>query len=490
MRLLSRCLFTGGTLFLLCAQSVLATTAHPLLSPYPGASDYSKKHLDYSHFDLPTGMPAPGSTDVPTKAVLGDLSQIFYTLQGVSTYKAFKNYQQAVATLGFTVLFACEGEQCGDENASRAFGNALSPSGAVYNYYRNPYILIAEGKGNKGKIHLALFFGGYDSESAILQVIVEEEPLDTGLLTINASYLQNQPGATEASTTAPNDLHRDHPLISRYPGARIYQDKTTDFAPYNLPVALGQPDLAITTRALTGDLSQITYNIDKVSTLKVAENYRAALAAAGFTLDFECALAACGNESQARQLGGLLASSGSVYNDYRQPYFFAAHKNARKGPVYVSLFIGGLDEQVSVQQVIMEVEALDTGLVTVSAESLKRDLEETGKASIYGIHFDTGLATIRPESADTLAEITKLLTQMPALKLYVVGHTDDTGELGHNQALSAQRADAVVKALTERGIGPDRLLSFGAGPYAPVASNNQDAGKARNRRVELVRRLK
>jgi outer membrane protein OmpA-like peptidoglycan-associated protein len=106
---------------------------------------------------------------------------------------------------------------------------------------------------------------------------------------------------------------------------------------------------------------------------------------------------------------------------------------------------------------------------------------------VPGILFDTGKATLRPESDAALAECAKLLAQSPALKVYVVGHTDNQGGLASNLALSAARADAVVKALVGRfKVAAARLAPYGAGPYAPVAANTTDDGRARNRRVELV----
>ena len=112
---------------------------------------------------------------------------------------------------------------------------------------------------------------------------------------------------------------------------------------------------------------------------------------------------------------------------------------------------------------------------------------DTGKAAVYGIYFDTGKAEIKPESEPALKEIAKLLQADPKLKLYVVGHTDNSGGLDYNMKLSKDRADAVVKALTGKyGIAASRLSAFGVGPLAPVASNQTEEGRAKNRRVELV----
>jgi outer membrane protein OmpA-like peptidoglycan-associated protein len=86
--------------------------------------------------------------------------------------------------------------------------------------------------------------------------------------------------------------------------------------------------------------------------------------------------------------------------------------------------------------------------------------------------------------------ISRLLVADGSLKLYIVGHTDDTGSPSHNLDLSKRRAKAVVQELMSKyGVAEDRLAAFGAGPYVPMASNDSETGKAKNRRVELVKRL-
>jgi outer membrane protein OmpA-like peptidoglycan-associated protein len=125
--------------------------------------------------------------------------------------------------------------------------------------------------------------------------------------------------------------------------------------------------------------------------------------------------------------------------------------------------------------------------VAMDANAMASDIGETGRVAVYGIHFDTGKSELKPDSAPALDEIAKLLKAKPELRLYVVGHTDMVADLATNLALSQARAQAVVKALVgQQGIAATRLIAFGAGPYAPVASNKTDDGRARNRRVELV----
>ena len=126
--------------------------------------------------------------------------------------------------------------------------------------------------------------------------------------------------------------------------------------------------------------------------------------------------------------------------------------------------------------------------IVANAEALANDLKNTGHSSVYGIYFDTGKSEIKPESGQAIGEIAKLLKSDTGLKIHVVGHTDNVGGMDANMKLSRDRADAVVQALVrDHGIAASRLNSFGAGPYAPVASNDTDAGKAKNRRVELVK---
>jgi outer membrane protein OmpA-like peptidoglycan-associated protein len=107
---------------------------------------------------------------------------------------------------------------------------------------------------------------------------------------------------------------------------------------------------------------------------------------------------------------------------------------------------------------------------------------------VPGIFFDTGKSELKPESDSAVAEVAKLLKADPALKVYVVGHTDNVASLDLNLKLSQARAESVVHALVSKHeIAAARLTGRGVGPLTPVASNDNEEGRARNRRVELVR---
>ena len=125
--------------------------------------------------------------------------------------------------------------------------------------------------------------------------------------------------------------------------------------------------------------------------------------------------------------------------------------------------------------------------VTANADALGSGLAATGHVEVPGIFFDFNKAEIKPESRPALEQVAKLLKGTPSLKVWVVGHTDWVGSAETNTALSNARAAAVVRALTTQfGIDPTRLAPQGVGPYAPVATNSTDEGRAKNRRVELV----
>jgi outer membrane protein OmpA-like peptidoglycan-associated protein len=182
------------------------------------------------------------------------------------------------------------------------------------------------------------------------------------------------------------------------------------------------------------------------------------------------------------------------YDDYWGPDHgidYVSAKLARpEGDVYVSLLVDdqGGNGRPNVELYVIEMKPMESDLITVDAASLANDINRTGHASVYGIYFDTGKADIKPESDATLKEIAKLLQGDAKLKLYVVGHTDSQGSLDLNMDLSRRRAEAVLAALTTKYAVPAaRLRAYGSGPYAPVASNDSEDGRAKNRRVELVK---
>lgn len=136
--------------------------------------------------------------------------------------------------------------------------------------------------------------------------------------------------------------------------------------------------------------------------------------------------------------------------------------------------------------VVLEKQTMKQSVGFLDATAMKQAIDAKGRVALQ-INFDLDKATIRPDAQPTLAEIAKLLELDPALKLSIDGHTDSSGDSAHNRSLSTARARSVLGALVGLGIDPVRLKSRGFGPDKPVADNATDAGRAKNRRVELVK---
>ena len=136
--------------------------------------------------------------------------------------------------------------------------------------------------------------------------------------------------------------------------------------------------------------------------------------------------------------------------------------------------------------VTLEEKAMEQSVGLLKAEAMKAALDAKGHVALY-INFDTDKAVLRNDATPVVGEIARLLRTDPALKLSIEGHTDDSGDAARNKALSQRRAEAVVKALTQSGIAGARLRAAGFGAAKPIADNATDEGRARNRRVELVK---
>jgi outer membrane protein OmpA-like peptidoglycan-associated protein len=463
---------------------------YPMFSAYPNADREYARMTDYEQISLPLSTVNTNNPVAFTPLILvGDVYKHTYEIENVSSLKVFENYQVAAKQGGFKVLYTCALEACGNDNQAKDLGAILSVSNNVYNSYRNPYYWIGEKTTSKGKLIAAWFIGAYDTEVTVQQVIVETEPLETDLIKVNADYANPSAGMTKTESLSEEEKAKDHPMLTRYPGAKLGYVRKTDTETTEIPLAKNAASQG--PLKLTGDLYRHLYEIDNISTLKVYENYKNALTKAGFSFLSQCELTQCGNDEEAKKLGAKVSINNNVYNNYAKPYYLLAKKVVSDRNVYIALFIGAYDTDVALQQVILEEKSVQTGLINVNADELKQQIDADGKALIYGIYFDTGNARIKPESKPTLDAIAELLKNNPTLLLYVVGHTDDTGSVASNLDLSKQRAKSVVEVLISGyQIAVSRLQAEGVGPYAPASNNTSDAGKQKNRRVELVKRLK
>ncbi len=118
--------------------------------------------------------------------------------------------------------------------------------------------------------------------------------------------------------------------------------------------------------------------------------------------------------------------------------------------------------------------------------SIKDAIAKDGKIPLYGIVFDTDKSVIKPESDKELTVLLTYLKENSTVNIFVVGHTDNTGDFAHNMKLSKDRAAAVVSYLVSKGISQSRLNADGVGPLCPVTTNKDEEGRKKNRRVEIV----
>lgn len=248
--------------------------------------------------------------------------------------------------------------------------------------------------------------------------------------------------------------HRDPELLSRMPNyylssASSVREKEFDF--YNFQVKIREHE------RVEGRWRRYHYYVDRSATarasaLQIIRNYQAAVTKLGGTVVFE----------------GPYKTTLRLQKD-AQDLWIEVAPNA--GTEYTLTIV---ERQAMKQDVVANAEAFQQGLAA------------TGHVEVPGIFFDTAKADIKPESEPALKEVVKLLQANGALRVWVVGHTDNVGTAQSNVTLSNARADSVVKALVQMGIDAKRLAPHGAGPYAPVASNTTEDGRAKNRRVELV----
>lgn len=307
---------------------------------------------------------------------------------------------------------------------------------------------------------------------------------------------------------------KDHPLIKRFASSSIVLYDTKRFDSVDIPVdtfvkynqTSRQREFVKAPITAEGARTRIWYEAKgETSSLEVFRNYLNELTASGFTVLYDSS-----KDSKAGKWNGYLLPFGFAGNKLatsRSEFvMYSARTNSlntlsakreKDGQTtYLHLTVVQWDQDNKVFKAskgtyaaldIVDVGAMTQNMVTVSASDMSKAIASTGRVALYGILFDTGKADIKPESKAAMTEIAALLSAEPNLKLRVVGHTDNQGSLDSNIALSKRRAESVNAALASQyGVASQRLSAFGVADLAPVASNKDEQGRAKNRRVELV----
>lgn len=270
----------------------------------------------------------------------------------------------------------------------------------------------------------------------------------------------------------------DHPLISSYPGSTVASKEAEDFARY--PLVTGLADLEFVSQDVEGTLTRLRYHSPADRSVdEIFANYEQALLAAGLTEIWRCADDACGPAFAAARWNRF----NQTINLGKDSRYLAGRLQTGSGEAYVVVAVAPQQHQIT----IIEVQAMEDGLITIDPDALGDELDLYGHVAIPGVFFETGSAVLTAESDIALAAMAEILAKRPEIAVWVVGHTDWTGGFDMNLDLSDARAKSVVAALIERhGIEAERLAGHGVGPLAPAASNANDPGRAANRRVELV----
>lgn len=305
----------------------------------------------------------------------------------------------------------------------------------------------------------------------------------------------------------------DHPLVKRFTGSWLAGQQVSEWDAAAVPAA---PELHKTDRYRFRDLVELEGKVTRLlyvaprgkAALEVWRNYEQALTQAGlrkrFTCERDCSDLYFAWNRQLEPTKGFNWAKGDIDTPSGSRYSLSSALSPDQGRMLVGtlgkpgqeatvLLYSGLAANASTGLVatylqIVEPRAMASGQVSVDPAALQAGLVAQGRVTLTGLFFDTGRTELKPESRAQLDAMAELLKAQPALKAWIVGHTDNVGGLDANEKLSLARAQAVVTALTAAPYKIDarRLVPKGLASLAPVAGNGDEAGRAKNRRVELV----
>lgn len=253
---------------------------------------------------------------------------------------------------------------------------------------------------------------------------------------------------------------KDTPYFSGMPNFIIYDAEDIDFDSYNF---FNGKNCTM----VEGKKFKRTYTIkegaEKASVIQISRNYANAVRNAGGTVLFEGAPqnAECADNNGLQMMVGKFVKDGSE--------LWVEVATLAGDDYYLTVILKELMKQE----------------ITASAmfEALNRD----GRIALY-INFDTGKSAVKAESKPIIEQIVQMLKENSDLKLSVEGHTDNVGNPKSNKTLSEERAKSVVAAIIDHGISRERLSALGYGQDKPIADNGTEDGRAKNRRVELVKK--
>ena len=308
---------------------------------------------------------------------------------------------------------------------------------------------------------------------------------------------------TSAAQDLPNS--KDPAGMKRYEGSEVIGYRAPRFDEYLLPLGPPtslNPPAYEKSKPVEGQVSYYTYLAPSGrSPAELFRNYQQEFRRLGIEIQYE---------KNAGQLGDFGSTFDKIDNDCDLAQILTydgADERLMVGqsrdakPSYYMVFVTAYNDGVIpdrlqgrvekgralAQLVVISPDVLEKKMAFLNADDMKRSIHDSGEVAVYGLYFDTDKDSIKSESQSALAEIAKLLKSEPSLRLHIVGHTDNQGKPDYNLDLSHRRATSVVAELSSKyGVSANRLDAFGCGMYSPIASNEAELGRAKNRRVELV----
>lgn len=299
----------------------------------------------------------------------------------------------------------------------------------------------------------------------------------------------------------------DHPDFPRISGAII---AGYDYSAFDEGAYLVESGEEVVLNYAAGEVTRILYRIPVGGSSRAAFlNYQEAFENLGdFKTIYSCRRGSCerkiGNDyiwTPENEFDTNVEDIDTYFFEYANnqasPVYLVGEIEAKTGMYFVSVyaaevpetnrrFTGG--ETIVVFQAI-KTEAFESDLEVVVADEIGSEIINSGFVTLTGLFFETDEDVLQAESKPALDEIARFLTSSPDIDVYIVGHTDNVGDVTYNQDLSRRRALSIATSLTnEYGIDVSRMVPLGAGLAAPVATNRTEDGRALNRRVELVER--
>ena len=297
-----------------------------------------------------------------------------------------------------------------------------------------------------------------------------------GFLTVLLTVLTTLPAFAQKDASGCTDPQ----VFNRMPGYYIDRCSQSPFEMRRFPVGAVNADRTAKTVEVEGPWRVVVYRPNEgappASPLQIQRNFQNAVKAAGGTVEGTYP-EWCKFELDASfKLGNSCTESGTTLK---------FTKDGKETWVFVDATSAGMTGyRDGYVLYIMERTAMTQDIV---ANELLDKINKDGMVALY-LNFDTGSANLQASSNSQIDQIAAMLKGNAALSVEVAGHTDNAGAADTNQKLSEARAAAVVKALAGRGIPAGRLTAKGYGPTQPIADNRTEDGRAKNRRVELVKK--